>query len=297
MARGFISHLSKEHQGAFWIAFITAIGALAAAASISVPFWFATNNWLTKTISIVIIFFSTIIIFSAIFFYYRTLSRKEIIYRVLSLTPIVETNKTQVTPTLLKDLVVMYKGQAQSSLYLELIEFRNVGNTRITPNNFKPKGIYLRFAGAIILGADIKTIDSYSAPQCVVKTNEDIQIEPFEFDPGEFMTLRVFLASNKDHKVHISTVPNAGTDFLIQRVDDTNTRNKKILKRFQIFFDVVTPFLLVSSLMLFIIVLFALPQINFWILIFLLGAISIVYLCIIVSRVFNFIILSKQPKI
>jgi hypothetical protein len=297
MARGFISHLSNEQKGAFWVAFITAIGAFAAAASISVPFWFAANSWLTKTISMVILFFSTIIIFSAIFFYYRTLSRKEIIYRVLSLTPIVETNKTQVTPTLLKDLVVMYKGQAQSSLYLELIEFRNVGNTRITLNDFKPKGIALRFAmGASILGADIKTTDSYFAPQCVVETKEDIQIKPFEIDPGDFMTLRVFLASDK-YGVRINPLPNTGTNFPIQQVDDTNTRNKKILKRLQIFFNVVTPFLLVSSLVLFIIVLFALPQINFWFLISLLGAISIVYLCIIVSRVFNFIILSKQPKI
>lgn len=295
MAKGLLSHLSNEHKGAFWIAFITAVGALAAAVSISVPIWFAANSWLTKTISMLILLFSTIIISSAIFFYYRTLSRKELIYRVLSLTPIVETNQTQVTPTLLKDLVVMFKGQAQSSLYLELIEFRNVGNTRITQEDFKAKGITLQFATKAILGADIKTTDSYSAPQCVID-GEYIRIMPFEINPGEFMTLRVFLASDK-YDVRIYRHPSTDTKFSIHQMNDTNTRNKKILKGFQIFFNVVTPFLLISSLVLFILIQFVLPQINVWFLISLLGATSIVYLCIIVSRVFNFIFLSKQPKI
>ena len=144
--------------------------------------------------------------------------------------------------------------------------------------------------GINVIGATMKGSDGKDFPQ-PEHDKEYILVEKFESHPGDLITIRVFLETNR-HDVKVIEMKD--DKFTIRKVDDTNTKNKEHLKKIRIFFNTMTILLFVSSVALFIIP-FTLLKINFWILLAL-SVITFSNLCFIVSRLFNFIILSRQPK-
>lgn len=217
-------------------------------------------------------------------------SHKTLAYRIIPFIPIVETDSSQFTPTLLKDLVVTYKTVQRKSLYLVLIEFQNVGNTSIELDDFESEGISIDFGtGTQAIGASIKIKNIVSEVPMV--DNQNILIDKFVSRPEDLITLRVFLETEPN----IESIKISG--FTLRRIDHPNEKNKRNVEMVRNILYITTIILFIISII--VLLTLHLTKINVWILLTLLTILSLLYFCFITIKIFNaiFINLTKQHKI
>lgn len=292
MPKRWFSRYPNEQIPPFLIIILLAITALATAAPTSVAIWLANEAWSTRLLSVAAFLFFFIPSFFVLFLYFRQMSYKEMTYCVTSHTSIVETNHSQVTPRLLKGLFITYKEQPQTSVYLVVVEFHNTGNIAITKDDYKGAGIPLEFEPpAHILGASIKGIDEDILPDEPARNT--ITIPKIESEPGDLIKLSLFVVSDI-HTVNIKSKDNI--KFTAKRLDVAIQKLQKVQNNIWKLFDIMTGFLLISSVTL-CIFLFISSKNIIWTLAVLLGGTSLIYLCITVGKLFIFIYLNKHPKI
>jgi len=293
MFRKWLSRYPNEQIPPFLAFIVLAFTLLATAAPASVAIWLANGAWSTKILSIVFLLFFSIPTFLVLYLYFRQMSYKEMTYRVTSQTPLVATNVSQVTPSLLTGLHVTFNEKPQTSVYLVFVEFRNTGNKAITKADYKVNGIPLKFdPPAVILGASIKGRDTSLVPD--EPDRKSIMLPYLESEPNKLISISLFLETVID-KVIIEGEENY--NFVVRRGYDTQSIQKAQNHIWRIFNAMTICLFITSSLAALGVVLFTFSANNILFLSLLLGGITLTYLSIMFSKLFNFLFLSKQPKI
>src|SRR5947209_8173191 len=212
MAKKWYYDFPKEEKTSFLNSLMGVINTFLVGFTLLVTIWLARDFWSRWAIFVGGSLFLLFIVSYFIYLYYMQLPRKRMSYRIIPYIPIVETDYSQVTSTFLKDLEVTYKTVQRKGLYLVLVEFQNIGNTSIEPEDFKSEGLALGFGtGAQVIGASIKIKDTVLEVSMV--NDQNILIDKFASKPDELITLRVFLET----KPNIDDITIGG--FTLRRID------------------------------------------------------------------------------
>lgn len=264
---------------------------------------FSASNSLAKVISIIIFVVLVCSIIFIIAFYF--LAQRDFLQMTFCFShpiPIVETQHDLMTSTFRKKLTTTYLLLGDSvtikSLYLAVITLKNTGNKAIEANTFFQDGITIELGEeARILDVSAKSTGS-TALEWTTMNNHQLRIKKFVSTPDTLDTLKIFLESDQ---CTFEILHQSKHGFKIKTIDDSNERNKKGIKYLDVASNLisVTLFFISSAFLLFL--LFKFPQISNQAplglsLLLLLVVTSIVYLCLMASRIFHAIFLGKQPK-
>ena len=285
--------LPKDEKGPLLIFLMGVINTIAVVITLLASIWLASNFPSAKAIIVGGFLFFLFIIYYLTYLYWMQLPHKKMMYCINPYISIVDTDYSLVTPTFLSNLEVKYKTVQVKSLYHVLIEFQNVGNRNIEPDDFKSKGITVGFGAEMkILGTSMKVNDRIL--EVVMRNNDpNIVIDPFVSKPNETITLRVFLET----KPNTDNINVTVDGFPLRHLEHPNEKNKKILQRTRNVSYGTTLFLFIVSFAVLLIIL--LTKLNVWVLVTSVTFLSLLYLGFITIKVSNavFMNLTKQPKI